>query len=173
MARELINKSDGDLTVGVLGYRLAEPTGNNQHPTALSDLFLALRFLLLHSSVETIPGHARDGYITWTKHVEKFAIAEKYGFDPHRVVLMGHEVGAWMAAAVLLDARVEQWGKESVVPTIGTTYKEGKKIVEKVMAWILVVSLTRLVSTGDAVAKCGTALALSDAGRNLRPPVFA
>lgn len=173
MARELINKSDGDLTVGVLGYRLAEPTGNNQHPTALSDLFLALRFLLLHSSVETIPGHARDGYITWTKHVEKFAIAEKYGFDPHRVVLMGHEVGAWMAAAVLLDARVEQWGKESVVPTIGTTYKEGKKIVEKVMAWILVVSLTWLVSTGDAVAECGTALALSHAGRDLRPPVFA
>lgn len=153
MARRLISLCDGDVTVALVDYRLTQPKPltqwsdaskpveyENRHPAHLEDVYKALRFLLLMpedlSSKRKRDGDAED------KKAKEISAANRFCFDDNRVVLMGHSVGAWMVAAVLLDPRIHLWRKESAFPELGTAV-EVDIMLPKINAWILVVSCAR------------------------------
>lgn len=168
MARRLVNLRGGNLTVALVDYRLTtqkplDPSWSrastqpvqyeNRHPAHLNDVFAALRFLLLPASAgaqgDAIGNDAEQGdeekspQSKKAKHEngEVKTPAQKYSFDSERVIMMGHSVGAWMAATTLLNSRTTRDNGTVVIPPLCDDDEELKELTRKIYVWILAVSV--------------------------------
>lgn len=131
LARHLA--SSGQIAVAVIGYRLTvlksedgpdqpfdKPIYENQHPAHVDDLFAALQFLVL----------------TQPKNGEPCSY-----YDRNRIILVGHSVGAWMAAALLL----ESGHYSSNIPALATSPCAAQLLRRSIVGWILIVCTLRLL----------------------------
>ncbi|PWN28334.1 alpha/beta-hydrolase [Jaminaea rosea] len=142
MARSLAAQSGA--VVAVIDYRLTLPTADssasssnehveftNRHPAHIEDVYAALRFLLLPN----------NGGKT---------AAERFGYDPSNAFLMGHSVGAWMAAAVLLDpCRAPRKGSGQVWPRLCQNDGQARDLRRRIKAYLLVDGIYSLPSLLD------------------------
>lgn len=158
-ARQLVDKSKGAVTVAVIDYRLteakepstwAEAKGPQQyincHPTHLEDVYAALRFLLLpsesdkHRSKRVKKSNDQEG--------RALDVAQKYGYDDSRVVIVGHEVGAWLAMATLLDPPRSSSGSIRMPSLCPDPYSR-IALTRKTRAWICLSGVYDLVPILD------------------------
>lgn len=168
MARRLVNLCGGNLTVALVDYRLTtqkplspswskaakQPVQyDNRHPAHLEDVFAALRFLLLPAKDDDGGSGTKEDELKSppskkTKHADdddddnkkRGNPATRYSYNADKIIVMGHSVGAWMAAAMMLDSHTTRDDGSVAIPPLCDDEDDIKRLLSKVCVWVLVVS---------------------------------